>query len=215
MTTSTHHAPRRTKRPTPKPVGAENFARADSDSSVSPSVPFIEPDRRHAMISDAAYFLSEKRDFCPGHELDDWLTAEREIDRQLSSAHFETGWRRSFADRLRARSQALRSEIHDTLLRTDAEQYARIAGEVRDTEEDAVADLLVDVNMAEITRDVEELRDIEAAFGRIASGMYGVCVSCSEPIARERLEAYPTAKRCIPCQRRHDQSRATPPPPSL
>ena len=213
MTTATQDAPRRRKRPTPKPVATENLARADS--SANPSAPFIEPDRRHAMISDAAYFLSEKRDFCPGHELDDWLTAEREIDRLLSSAQLETGWRRSFGDRLRARSQDLRSEIHDTLLRTDDEQYARIAGEVRDTAEDAVADLLVDVNMAEITRDVEELRDIEAALGRIASGTYGVCLNCSEPIARERLEAYPTAKRCLPCQRRHDQSRGTAPPPSL
>jgi hypothetical protein len=59
-----------------------------------------------------------------------------------------------FKDKLRARSRELRSEIHDTLLRADAETFARIAGEVRDAEEDAVADLLVDVNMAEITRDV-------------------------------------------------------------
>jgi lon-related putative ATP-dependent protease len=48
------------------------------------SAPSIEPDRRHAMISDAAYFLSERRDFCPGRELDDWLMAEREIDHLLS-----------------------------------------------------------------------------------------------------------------------------------
>jgi RNA polymerase-binding protein DksA len=120
-----------------------------------------------------------------------------------------------FEDRLRARSRELRAEIHDTLLRADAEQFARIAGEVRDSEEAAVADLLVDVNMAEITRDVEELRDIESALMRIATRTYGVCANCAEPIARERLEAYPTAKRCLSCQRRYDQSRGTVSPPSL
>ncbi|MBX5461147.1 MAG: TraR/DksA C4-type zinc finger protein [Steroidobacteraceae bacterium] len=121
----------------------------------------------------------------------------------------------SFRERLRARSRTLRAEIHDTLMRTDAEQFARIAGEVRDAEEASVANLLVDVNMAEITRDVEELRDIEGALKRIASGAYGICVKCGEPISRARLEAYPTAKRCFPCQRRYEQSRGSTAPPSL
>jgi hypothetical protein len=32
------------------------------------------------MISEAAYFLAEHRGFGPGHELEDWLRAEHEID---------------------------------------------------------------------------------------------------------------------------------------
>lgn len=122
---------------------------------------------------------------------------------------------RYFSDRLRARARQLRSEIRDTLLRTDAEQYGRIAGEVSDAHEDAVADLLVDVNLAEITRDVEELRDVEAALQRIATGTFGICINCNEPIARERLEAYPTAKRCLKCQRAYERSKGIPPPPTL
>ena len=43
----------------------------------------IESEQRQAMISEAAYFLSEHRGFRPGHELDDWLRAEKEIDRGL------------------------------------------------------------------------------------------------------------------------------------
>ena len=31
-------------------------------------------------IAMAAYFIAEKRGFEPGHELDDWLAAEAEID---------------------------------------------------------------------------------------------------------------------------------------
>lgn len=46
---------------------------------------FIEPERRQAMIAEAAYFLAEKRSFEPGHELEDWLGAECEIDAELTS----------------------------------------------------------------------------------------------------------------------------------
>lgn len=34
---------------------------------------------QHKMIAIAAYLRAEQRGFEPGHELDDWLTAEREI----------------------------------------------------------------------------------------------------------------------------------------
>lgn len=31
-------------------------------------------------VAELAYLLSERRGFAPGHELEDWLAAEREID---------------------------------------------------------------------------------------------------------------------------------------
>jgi hypothetical protein len=37
---------------------------------------------RFAKIQQAAYYLAQRRGFEPGHELDDWVAAEREI-RQL------------------------------------------------------------------------------------------------------------------------------------
>lgn len=39
-------------------------------------------DRLH-MISEAAYFLAEQRGFEPGHEMQDWLLAEADIDARL------------------------------------------------------------------------------------------------------------------------------------
>jgi hypothetical protein len=41
--------------------------------------------RRRAMIAEAAYYLAEHRSFAPGHELDDWCRAEREIDSLLTA----------------------------------------------------------------------------------------------------------------------------------
>ena len=120
-----------------------------------------------------------------------------------------------FEKRLRDRWLELRAEIRDRLLRADAEAFADIAGQVHDAEDESLADLLVDINNAEVTRDVEEVRDIEAALQRIADGTYGTCLECRTPIARARLEAYPTAKRCLPCQQRHERTRAQPPRPKL
>lgn len=37
--------------------------------------------RRRAMIAEAAYYFAERRGFAPGHELEDWLRAEAEIER--------------------------------------------------------------------------------------------------------------------------------------
>lgn len=120
-----------------------------------------------------------------------------------------------FEQKLRARLAALRAQILSALLRSDAEAYGQLAGQVHDVEEESLADLLVDVNLAEITREVQEVRDIDAALRRILTGSYGVCVQCGAPIAERRLEAYPTAKRCLECQGAYDRTRLTAPTPTL
>ena len=44
-----------------------------------------------------------------------------------------------------------------------------------------------------------ELRQIDAALGRIEDGSYGECVNCGEPIPEKRLEIVPHAPRCAKC----------------
>lgn len=46
-----------------------------------------DPVQRHTMIAEAAYFRAERRGFEPGHELEDWLGAESELERALHSEH--------------------------------------------------------------------------------------------------------------------------------
>lgn len=120
-----------------------------------------------------------------------------------------------FEHKLRERWCDLRDETRETLSRPDNEAYADIAGRVTDLEDQSLADLLVDVHLAEVTRDVHEIRAIERALKRIALGTYGVCVSCGQPIERERLEAHPTANRCTACQRAYEHDQATTPTPRL
>lgn len=40
----------------------------------------FDPDLRHRMISEAAYYLYSQRGYAEGYDLDDWLQAEAQID---------------------------------------------------------------------------------------------------------------------------------------
>ena len=48
------------------------------------AAPMIDPERRRALIAEAAYFRAERRGFAPGHEAEDWLAAEAEVDTALT-----------------------------------------------------------------------------------------------------------------------------------
>ena len=43
-------------------------------------------EERNACIAEAAYFIAMRRGFSAGHELEDWLKAENEVDARLFGA---------------------------------------------------------------------------------------------------------------------------------
>lgn len=51
------------------------------EQTMQPRAEFIERNRHHALVCERAYYLAEQRGFAPGHEVDDWLGAERELER--------------------------------------------------------------------------------------------------------------------------------------
>ena len=109
---------------------------------------------------------------------------------------------------LQDRFRALREEIRQELLDSDKEHYIDLAGQVHDLEEESVADLLVDLDLAIIDLHVGEIREVDAALLRLARGEYGVCVDCADEIELERLRAHPTARRCNPCQANFERNHA-------
>ena len=109
-----------------------------------------------------------------------------------------------FRERLRARDLELRSQIHAALINSDDKTYAEVAGRVLDSAEQSVADLLADDKIRVIEKEVAEQADVVAALARITDGTYGECIDCGDAIGAKRLEAYPTAKRCIRCQTRYE-----------
>jgi DnaK suppressor protein len=111
---------------------------------------------------------------------------------------------------LEQRFQEVRESIRQALLQADEQNYVALAGRVGDLENSSLADLLVDVSLAEIDRLVEEIRDIDASLLRIAHGSYGLCTDCGDEIEVARLRAYPTAKRCRPCQMLYEERGRVP-----
>ncbi len=120
-----------------------------------------------------------------------------------------------FKTKLRERGQALRGEIRSTLERSANETHVQIAKEVRDREDESFSTLIVDLNFAEIERDADELRRVESALRRANEGGYGLCIDCDAVIPKARLEAEPTALRCVRCQERYEHTHATGNTPSL
>lgn len=107
--------------------------------------------------------------------------------------------------RLQDRATALRADIMRELQKYDEDRYNLLADRVADLGEQSLIHLLSDIDLAEVTRDVDEYREIEAALLRLSSGSYGICIDCEEEIQRERLNANPSAARCIGCQSVYEQ----------
>lgn len=116
---------------------------------------------------------------------------------------------------LRARRAQLETELREDVERARDEEYGELAGPVTDSGDEASADLLADLDNAEIARDVRSLRELDAALQRFADGSYGSCADCGGEIAYERLRAYPTALRCVSCQGVHEKTHAHPGEPRL
>ena len=91
--------------------------------------------------------------------------------------------------RLRERAAQLRDEIQHTLERSADETHARVAEQARDHEDDSFSNRVVDV-------------------ARINEGSYGLCESCGQEIPAARLQAEPTALRCVHCQELYEKTHA-------
>lgn len=109
----------------------------------------------------------------------------------------------AFAKRLQDRRRVLIEEIRAQMAGSDDEHSVNLGAQFDDLDphdDRAVGDWVRDVGISQAERDTRELDDIGAALKRIDEGTYGECADCGDDIPRPRLEATPSAARCIPCQ---------------
>lgn len=68
-----------------KPRAPRKSPTANAATDVAVVAATLEPTPQDvgSMIAMAAYYLAAARSFSPGHELDDWLEAERAVHAQL------------------------------------------------------------------------------------------------------------------------------------
>lgn len=106
------------------------------------------------------------------------------------------------------RDKALRDDLVREL--NAKEGYKQVASDLPDPGDSSFANLEIDLENAAVTRDITELRAIEAARNRMENGTYGDCVMCETEIPYERLEVQPTAERCAPCQEIYEKTHMDP-----
>ena len=120
--------------------------------------------------------------------------------------------RSALAKQLEDRRRVLRSELAAKLNAQDNPALLGLRNRMEETDDWAVADLETALDVAEVSRDAGELREVEAALLRVKDGVYGDCVDCGNSIPFGRLQANPSASRCIACQERLEASQRRGPP---
>lgn len=108
------------------------------------------------------------------------------------------------ADLLRLLS-SLQDEVKAELADRDGARKLAGVGETHDLDDEARADVDLMVNVTQITRHLQEVRECEAALERLTAGEYGLCRDCGEQIELNRLKANPVSTRCLACQSLHEQ----------
>lgn len=99
-----------------------------------------------------------------------------------------------------------RDKIRDTAPKQADEKALDRAGIALDEGDESVNIVEEELNHALHERYLDELRGIESARERSASGDIGCCADCGDEIIYERLLAHPLATRCIHCQSRHERT---------
>jgi hypothetical protein len=70
----------------PARTGAPRPSARVRSSPTEPARLALTPEARRTMIAEGAYLRAERRGFAPGHEAEDWLAAEAEVDALLKVA---------------------------------------------------------------------------------------------------------------------------------
>lgn len=84
------------------------------------------------------------------------------------------------------------AQVEDDLRAFQIETEAEV---VERGQEETMARLLARLD----DRGKAEIEAIDRALARIATGEYGRCEVCGDPISRSRLEALPAATTCVRC----------------
>jgi DnaK suppressor protein len=122
-----------------------------------------------------------------------------------TGSHTRNGRRKKygvFENLLRRKRDALRQKLNYRLADVTIQLEPDDEGDM------AMRNFAKDLAVATIERERRELAEIEAALQRMASGEYGLCEICQNPIREARLHALPWARLCIQCADRSSNMAA-------
>ncbi len=112
-------------------------------------------------------------------------------------------------EKLLSRRESILREVEaaDTERRSlEATSHPDVTDEAANIREQAILGQLGDVERRVVAR-------IDDTLARISRGDYGDCDDCGESIPKGRLDAEPTATRCVNCQQDYEREYAQQRPP--
>ena len=98
-----------------------------------------------------------------------------------------------------------KKELEEAIVQLQAE--ADIFGQTQDQGDQAISAAFETLKSSLHNNEYEEFKMISKALKMIDEGTYGVCADCGQPISERRLQSYPNATRCLPCQEAAEDER--------
>ena len=95
------------------------------------------------------------------------------------------------------RLETLRADIDAVV---PVERMGAAVHEVASHADQSVEQQGEELSDAQLQRDLDELRSVQAALQRLDGTGYGECIDCGADIPSQRLLAQPAAERCTSCQ---------------
>lgn len=109
------------------------------------------------------------------------------------------------AQQLEVERRELLEQMRQQMRESEQSDRSDRLSQLKDPGDYSVADVMSDMALEQLDREVEKLRAISDAERRIQQGTYGECEDCGVEIQAARLLAQPTASRCIDCQEKFER----------
>ena len=114
--------------------------------------------------------------------------------------------------KLEVEKQRLIEELDSLQTNVPSSEERREGSPFGKREEEATETLELEKRLSLENRTRQELAGIEHALEKFEKGTYGLCDSCGQPIAPERLEALPQASLCVDCKAQQAKNAKGRPP---
>lgn len=104
------------------------------------------------------------------------------------------------AERLHARRDELIEDIMVQIRENETELAAHLDAQLDCLDDDAIANELIELNLAYVESETGKLRGVQDAEQRIKEGKYGICIDCRKDINPDKLQLQPSSTRCSECE---------------
>lgn len=108
-------------------------------------------------------------------------------------------------EKIKAILLARKKELEEAIFQLQSE--GEKIDQVQDQADQALSSAFETLKSSLHNNEYEEYKMIEKALEMVEADTYGMCVDCQQAISEKRLQSYPNATRCLPCQETAEEER--------